>query len=457
MKEAKTCCICQNTTPLVKFAWSIKVDILYKPQIEKLFSNKVCINDDVCDKCQSRIENRNLISTCVLCQEETTNILNKCDTCLNNISYATDSSMIVLTCPLCSKKFENYNSYEKHLKTTHKKKEITLEEWKSLNLENLTFVEKKEYSSIHPSLIEEYLFEKKIPLVFQNSLGILKEKSPVPLQFNENSTTFDLLSLDFLKEKFGDADILPRDTDALVELPGWKMKDYVKYLRTPIHERKIKHLYGKDLPCPVEWSSFLFKNEKFPEICVSFGKYDCFASLDKKIQPLTLLNYIGMEGFIFNFNLGTNTPGHKDICASIGNNIMVDVQDKNSISIWKLFHPKDYELVEKYLKFFFQSSLEHDNCFMTTTFLAAVPFQTIIFEQRLGDYIIIPPNSPHQVENIVSVFLLNQREDSQRKLHGIRCYHVQFHYPMKHWRFIVPLANNKFLESKQLLIIPWQD
>jgi hypothetical protein len=94
---------------------------------------------------------------------------------------------------------------------------------------------------------------------------------------------------------------------------------------------------------------------------------------------------------------------------------MVDVEDENSISIWKLFHPKDYELVEKYLKFFFQSSLEHDNCFMNTTFLAAVPFQTIIFEQRLGDYIIIPPNSPHQVENLVIYLLLKERVDLLRK------------------------------------------
>eukprot|EP01080_Neovahlkampfia_damariscottae_P010100 gene10100-2520_t len=390
-EEVLICCICKNDQhSSAKFGLYQTIDSKTKENLENHFKVEVRSNSNICNTCALKMENKTKNTRCIDCEEfDTKDIHNRCKSCAEIFFIKTTKEKLALNCPICKEQHNDYQKIQKHLKNQHQKKEITLEVWINLSLKNLKFIEKRPYSEITTRLVEEHLFQKKYPLVFTNTIKCLNSKPILPTQFTHQQQTFDLFSLNFLKYKFGDTEIYPRNTDTLEEFPNWKMKDYVEFLESK--ERSKQHLYGKDLPCPKEWSSYIFENEQFPEMCKWLGKLDCFTCLEEKLRPLTLLNYIGYEG--------TNTPAHKDICASIGNNVMVDVEDEKSYSLWKLFHPKDYQLIECYLKKYFKSSLDHDNCFLTTTFLSCVPFETIIFEQKLGDYIIIPPNSPHQVEN----------------------------------------------------------
>ena len=206
-EETLKCFICENdskSSTKIEFYGNIN-DIQLKNNLENHFEIKIHLNENLCKICHQKMENRSFKTKCIDCEvEETTNIDNRCNSCSENNFIKKIISNLSLCCPICKTLFDDFQKIQKHLKIEHKKKEITLDDWKSMKTKNLQFVEKKNYSEITTKIIEEFLFEKMYPLVFSNSLDILKSNSPsfcifIFFTFSNNETELILSFIILLK------------------------------------------------------------------------------------------------------------------------------------------------------------------------------------------------------------------------------------------------------------------
>jgi hypothetical protein len=200
----------------------------------------------------------------------------------------------------------------------------------------------------------------------------------------------------------------------------WNDKNYKETAR--------QRIYLKDIDCPPLWQ------EKLQDIILpnvfylneSVGDYGGFGSVDeadpsgsgtrkgrgvakagdlmsslpKEMRAENLMCYIGHEG--------TYTPAHKEMCASLGQNIMVETSTgvfedgkptKPGSSIWFMTESKEREVVSEYWLSKLGHDIEVENHFAQVNAWRAAPFKTWVVEQRVGDLILIPPLAPHQVWN----------------------------------------------------------
>ncbi|KAF4163796.1 hypothetical protein CNMCM6936_000263 [Aspergillus lentulus] len=191
-----------------------------------------------------------------------------------------------------------------------------------------------------------------------------------------------------------------------------------------------QRIYLKDIDCPQTWHDHLknlippplFYLNKHPEafqgpggesVTANEGHQthaepgnkvgrpgDLMSCLPANMSAENLMCYIGHEG--------TYTPAHYEMCASLGQNIMVEASDGSveygmktipGSSIWFMTESKDRRVVSEY----WQSTLGHDldieDHFAQINAWKAAPFRTYIVEQRPGDFILIPPLAAHQVWN----------------------------------------------------------
>ncbi|RAL59435.1 hypothetical protein DID88_006809 [Monilinia fructigena] len=187
---------------------------------------------------------------------------------------------------------------------------------------------------------------------------------------------------------------------------------------------KRQRLYLKDIDCPTEWEENL--KDVLPEAffylndCIEsrtggdgairepnefgqmrFGKGvapagDLMSSLPTDMRALNMMCYIGHEG--------TYTPAHREMCASLGHNLMVETSgeengEKPGSSIWFMTESKEREMVSEW----FVSKLGHDieveKHFAQLNAWRKAPFNVWVTEQKAGDLILIPPLAPHQVWN----------------------------------------------------------
>jgi hypothetical protein len=114
--------------------------------------------------------------------------------------------------------------------------------------------------------------------------------------------------------------------------------------------------------------------------------------LFREQQPETLMVYTGTEN--------TYTPGHTDICGSLGHNLMV-YSDQDSYALWFVAESKSKQKAAV-LWGRYGAALDHDNCFLPVEKLAEADFPFYIIRQRLGDLVFVPPEGAHQVINKVS-------------------------------------------------------
>ena len=127
---------------------------------------------------------------------------------------------------------------------------------------------------------------------------------------------------------------------------------------------------------------------------------DLMSCMPPAMRAENLMCYIGHEG--------TYTPCHREMCASLGQNIMVETSGnvgedgkptKPGSSIWFMTETKDRHLVSEY----WLSSLGHDieveGHFASIESWTKAPFKVWVVEQKVGDFILIPPLAPHQVWN----------------------------------------------------------
>ena len=127
---------------------------------------------------------------------------------------------------------------------------------------------------------------------------------------------------------------------------------------------------------------------------------DLMSSLPPEMRAENMMCYIGHEG--------TYTPSHREMCASLGQNIMVETSTglmedgkptKPGSSVWFMTESKDRHLVSEYWLGTLGHDIEIEDHFAQINAWKAAPFKTYVVEQRVGDLILIPPLAPHQVWN----------------------------------------------------------
>ena len=127
---------------------------------------------------------------------------------------------------------------------------------------------------------------------------------------------------------------------------------------------------------------------------------DLMSNLPKEMRAENMMCYIGHEG--------TYTPAHREMCASLGQNIMVDsssglIEDgtptRPGSSIWFMTETKERAVVSEYWLSRLGHDIEVENHFAQINAWKNAPFKTYVVEQKPGDFILIPPLAPHQVWN----------------------------------------------------------
>ncbi|KAM5455589.1 hypothetical protein MaudCBS49596_001490 [Microsporum audouinii] len=171
-----------------------------------------------------------------------------------------------------------------------------------------------------------------------------------------------------------------------------------------------QRMYMKDIDCPPVWHEKLrsllppflyYMNES---VATGEGEVapagDLMSSLPDEMRALNMMCYIGHEG--------TYTPAHQEMCATLGHNIMVEastgaVEDgkptKPGSSIWFMTESNDLKVVSEYWLSTLGHDIEIEDHFAQINAWKSAPFKTWIVEQKVGDFILIPPLAPHQVWN----------------------------------------------------------
>ncbi|EGE08853.1 JmjC domain-containing protein [Trichophyton equinum CBS 127.97] len=171
-----------------------------------------------------------------------------------------------------------------------------------------------------------------------------------------------------------------------------------------------QRMYLKDIDCPPVW------HEKLRSLLPPFLYYmnesvvgkegdaapagDLMSSLPEEMRAMNMMCYIGHEG--------TYTPAHREMCATLGHNIMVEASTggledgkptKPGSSIWFMTEKQDLKVVSEYWLSTLGHDIEIEDHFAQINAWKSAPFKTWVVEQKVGDFILIPPLAPHQVWN----------------------------------------------------------
>jgi len=192
---------------------------------------------------------------------------------------------------------------------------------------------------------------------------------------------------------------------------------------TNFRDPKRQRLYLKDIDCPEAWHQQLrdtipdiifYLNECIGEKGGPGAKHerdrynhlvlgqgiapagDLMSNLPPEMRAENMMCYIGHEG--------TYTPAHREMCATLGQNVMVETSsidkgEKDGSSIWFMTETKDREVVSEYFLSMLGHDIEVENHFAQLVAWKKAPFPVYIVEQKAGDFILIPPLAPHQVWN----------------------------------------------------------
>ena len=192
-----------------------------------------------------------------------------------------------------------------------------------------------------------------------------------------------------------------------------------QWTRENYKETDRQRIYLKDIDCPQIWHDKL--KEKIPPsvfyLSESTAQYggpgaqsdqdlgvaragDLMSCLPPPMRADNMMCYIGHEG--------TYTPAHREMCASLGQNLMVETSKakgehgkpaKPGSSIWFMTETNDRHLVSEYWLATLGHDIEVESHFAQINAWKAAPFKTYIVDQKVGDFILIPPLAPHQVWN----------------------------------------------------------
>ncbi|GKZ24554.1 hypothetical protein AbraCBS73388_011381 [Aspergillus brasiliensis] len=288
----------------------------------------------------------------------------------------------------------------------------------------------KEVARIHCDMIDENgleIFEKLV------LLHVVRGGKPLVVEGFNHRLDNSIFSEKWLRNHYSSRTECARNLTTKTDLPltighylknmpllasQWNAYNY----KDPDRQR----IYLKDIDCPPQWREQLkriippglFYLNQFQETFDGPGAKrstpsnrnrnssgiarpgDLMSCLPPSMRAENLMCYIGHEG--------TYTPAHQEMCASLGQNIMVEASDgsteygketKPGSSIWFMTESKDRRVVSEY----WMSTLGHDidieDHFAQINAWKAAPFKTYVVEQRPGDFILVPPLAAHQVWN----------------------------------------------------------
>ncbi|KAI1206136.1 uncharacterized protein F4807DRAFT_238700 [Annulohypoxylon truncatum] len=237
----------------------------------------------------------------------------------------------------------------------------------------------------------------------------------------------DLFSAAWLEKTYDKKQENVRDIGAQADIP-MTTGHYLRSMRqltkqwTPTNYRdeRRQRLYLKDIDCPPEWYDHLKKvippnvfymNDNISENPGADARNDdifgapektpavagdLMSSLPEEMRAQNLMCYIGHEG--------TYTPAHREMCASLGQNIMVEASgdrhgEKPGSSIWFMTETKDREVIREYFLSMLGHDIEIEKHFAQINAWKKANFPVYVVEQKVGDFILIPPLAPHQVWN----------------------------------------------------------
>ncbi|KAI9237612.1 MAG: hypothetical protein BYD32DRAFT_415844 [Podila humilis] len=146
--------------------------------------------------------------------------------------------------------------------------------------------------------------------------------------------------------------------------------------------------YAKDVTCPGPWRAYL--EDTLPSWLAYMSDNDLLANVTGGNAAENLMIYMGTEG--------TWTPAHIDQCGAIGHNLMAWADD-DSRSIWFMISAKDKKNAEKFWRSL-GHPLEYEGYFASVEELKTANFPIYVIEQKLGDFVMVPSESYHQVVNM---------------------------------------------------------
>nr|VWO98625.1 Major facilitator superfamily transporter [Ganoderma boninense] len=94
----------------------------------------------------------------------------------------------------------------------------------------------------------------------------------------------------------------------------------------------------------------------------------------------------------------TYTAAHKDICSSSGHNLMCFSENGGS-AFWFMTESKDASKAAEYFQKALGQELDWEVHVTTLEELGKAPFDVYVAEQKVGDLVLVPPRSVHQVVN----------------------------------------------------------
>ncbi|KAK3897456.1 hypothetical protein C8A05DRAFT_38997, partial [Staphylotrichum tortipilum] len=264
-------------------------------------------------------------------------------------------------------------------------------------------------------------FEK---LVF---LHVIHGGKPLVIEKWNDRLPKSLFSVEWLEATYNKKEERVRDLGGQTDM-SMTLGHYLRSMQsltnqwTPrnFRDERRQRLYMKDIDCPPEWQDYLqriippnlyYMNGNVDE---RFGKArgddrdmfqdgrsaapagDLMSSLPEDIRAQNLMCYVGHEG--------TYTPAHREMCASLGQNIMVDASgdengEKPGSSLWFMTETKDREVVREYFLSMLGHDIEIEKHFAQVNAWKKATFPVYVVEQRVGDFILVPPLAPHQVWN----------------------------------------------------------
>ncbi|KAF9053810.1 hypothetical protein BDZ89DRAFT_295071 [Hymenopellis radicata] len=157
---------------------------------------------------------------------------------------------------------------------------------------------------------------------------------------------------------------------------------------------ETKRWYGKDAQCPQEWCQWLHCGV-LPSRLTPESPQNLLNCLPEDARVETLMCYLGIGD--------TFTPAHKDLCASFGQNLM-SYTENDGCSFWFMTRSADIGEVTKYFHHL-GHELDHELHAVTLEELSEAPFDVYIVQQKLGDLVLVPPRSCHQVVNYGGITL----------------------------------------------------
>ncbi|KAK5948195.1 hypothetical protein OHC33_010743 [Knufia fluminis] len=150
---------------------------------------------------------------------------------------------------------------------------------------------------------------------------------------------------------------------------------------------EFQSLYARDLHCPPEWLEQC--RELLPTEVQWGGRLDLFQWLPQCARSEVMMAYVGSEGSCSGF--------HRCFSSTIALNFLIDTEDDRPV----VCIGTDFESQQKYDAFMSSKGvsphLDWHN--LSTEEMLQADFPLYVYDQKVGDLVILPPATAHQIWN----------------------------------------------------------